>query len=514
MRFVIPFGSGLRARALLLALPIFLEGVGLIRAAPPVTPSDNIAFLDRLSWGVTATSFAELQGKGRDRWLKEQLHPPLKPQLPQEVSRQIAALRAEGSLVERVRSLELQAKAASAEADPDLKKIAQQAYQGSLNAAARDAAATTLLHFLYSSDQLRERLTWFWFNRFNVHQGKANLRLLVGDYIDTAIRPHALGHFRDLLLATLRHPAMLRYLDNADNAVGHVNENYAREIMELHTMGVGSGYTQGDVEALARILTGVGVETRAEDPKLKPEWQQDLIRDGLFIFNPNRHDYGDKLFLGHVIHGRGFAEVEEALDILCHHPATARNVSGALVTYFTGAEPSDAQRQQLATIFTRSDGDLAAVMEALIRSPEFTASLGTQTKDPIRYLLSALRLAYDGRVILNTGPIQNWLNRLGEGLFSRTTPDGYPLLQAAWTGPGQMIARFEIARQIGSGSAGLFRPLGADAVEEPAFPLLQNALYFSTLAATLSEPTRAALARAISPQDWNTLFLSSPEFMR
>ncbi|TXM87706.1 DUF1800 domain-containing protein, partial [Methylobacterium sp. WL103] len=200
------------------------------------------------------------------------------------------------------------------------------AYQAALSATARDAAAATILRALASPDQLRERMTWFWLNRFNVHQGKANLRAMVGDYVDAAIRPHALGRFRDLLEATLRHPAMLRYLDNADNAAGHLNENYARELMELHTMGVGSGYTQGDVEALARILTGVGIDARPEDPKLKPERQADLVRAGLFEFNPNRHDYGDKVFLGHAIRGRGWPEVVEALDLIARAPATARAV--------------------------------------------------------------------------------------------------------------------------------------------------------------------------------------------
>ena len=169
---------------------------------------------------------------------------------------------------------------------------------------AKQAATRSILRSLYAPDQLRERMTWFWFNHFNVHQYKANLRLLVGDYEDNAIRPHALGRFRDLLEATLRHPAMLRYLDNADNAAGHINENYAREIMELHTMGVGSGYSQKDVEELARILTGVGINLRAENPKLKPELQNQFFRDGLFEFNPARHDFGDKTFLGHAIKGQ------------------------------------------------------------------------------------------------------------------------------------------------------------------------------------------------------------------
>src|ERR1700745_730169 len=131
---------------------------------------------------------------------------------------------------------------------------------------------------------------------------------MVGDYEDQAIRPYALGRFRDLLEATLKHPAMLRYLDNADSAAGHVNENYAREIMELHTMGVGSGYSQKDVQELARILTGVGVSLKPGNPQLKPDWQKLYVRTGLFEFNPARHDFGDKQLLGHTIHGEGFPE--------------------------------------------------------------------------------------------------------------------------------------------------------------------------------------------------------------
>jgi hypothetical protein len=132
----------------------------------------------------------------------------------------------------------------------------------------------------------------------------------------------------------------------------------------------------------------------------------------------------------------------------------------------------------------------------------------------VHWVFSAVRLAYDDKVILNTQPVQNWLNRLGEGLFNHETPDGYSMISASWDGPGQMTLRFEIARQIGSGSAGLFKPDGPNAVEKPAFPLIQNALYFNGLRQTLGPATLTALDQAVSPQDWNTLFLSSPEFMR
>src|SRR3984893_5784199 len=218
--------------------------------------------------------------------------------------------------------------------DVDQKAAAQQVYQQAMNDIAHQAATRTILRALYAPDQLRERMTWFWFNHFNVHQYKANVRALVGDYEDRAIRAHALGRFRDLLEATLRHPAMLRYLDNADNAAGHINENYAREIMELHTMGVGSGYTQKDVEELARVLTGVGIDLNPEGPKLKPELQGQLIHDGLFEFNPARHDFGDKVFLGQAIKGRGFDEVDQVLDILSRRPATAGHISRRLAAFF------------------------------------------------------------------------------------------------------------------------------------------------------------------------------------
>ena len=499
---------------LVTALLLASAGPGLRAAAAPQRAAADAAFLDALTWGATPSAFARLTAEGRARWLTAQLHPPTESRLPPAAQAQVDALTPPGSLFERAQALDAQARAAKDMPDPEARKAAQQAFQNALNAAARNAASVWVLRALYSPDQLRERLTWFWFNRFNVHQGKSTLRAAVGDYLDTAIRPHVLGHFRDLLMASLRHPAMLRYLDNDSNAAGRPNENYAREIMELHTMGVGSGYTQGDVEALARILSGVGLDMKPETPKLRPEHAADFRRDGLFAFNPDRHDYGDKVFLGTRIRGRGWAEVEEAVDLIARNPATATNVSRALATYFLGQPPDDALVARLAAVFTRTDGDIAAVMEALVREPALAAGRAGAFKDPVRYVFSALRMAYDERVIRNAGPVLGWLNRLGEGLFNRSTPDGYPLDAAAWTGPGQLATRFEVARQIGSGSAGLFKPALPDQPEEPAFPVLANGLYFAALSGTLSAATRAALAQAVSPQDWNTLYLASPEFMR
>lgn len=474
----------------------------------------DLALVDAITWGVNPSTMAAYHTLGREKWLQTQLH-PASDALPAAVQAQIEALPvSQKSAFDLATDFDAQGRTANQTADPDQKAIAQKAFQDGMSDMARQAATASLLRALYSPDQLRERMTWFWFNHFNVHQYKANLRILVGDYENKAIRAHALGRFHDLLEATLRHPAMIRYLDNADNAVGHINENYAREIMELHTMGVGSGYTQKDVEELARILTGVGIDLKPDNPKLKPDLQPLLVRDGLFEFNPARHDFGDKVFLGRTIKGRGFAEVEEALDILCKQPATAQHVSRQLATYFVADVPPPALVDRMAQTFMRTDGNIASVLDTLFHSPEFTASLGGHFKDPVRYVLSAIRLAYDTKVIVNSAPVQNWLNRLAEGLYNHQTPDGYSMLSTAWNGSGAMMTRFEIAHQIGSNSAGLFKAATPDAVDQPAFPLIENGLYFSSLHLKLSAPTQTALDKAISPQDWNTLFLSSPEFMQ
>jgi uncharacterized protein (DUF1800 family) len=215
-----------------------------------------------------------------------------------------------------------------------------------------------------------------------------------------------------------------------------------------------------------------------------------------------------------VIHGSGYDEVRQALDLLARQPATAHHVSAQLAAYYMGDNPPDAVVNRMAQTWQQTDGDIAQVMRTMITSREFDASLGQSFKDPMHFAVSAVRQAYDGRTIVNTNPIQGWLNRMAQGLYNHETPDGYPVTAAAWSGPGQMAVRFEIARQIGSGSAGLFKLDMPGATDQPAFPQLQNALYFNGLGQSLSTPTKTALGQAVNLNDWNTLFLSSPEFMR
>jgi uncharacterized protein (DUF1800 family) len=477
-------------------------------------PARDAAWAERLGWGPSAAPDTG-PAPGSDAWLRHQLDDRPDP-LPPTVQAQIDAMRISK---ERVAALVVETDAMQRDlkaiTDPDQKKAARQAYQKAMNGLADEARQRFVLRALYSPDQLRERMTWFWFNHFNVQAGKRDIRAMVGDYEET-IRAHALGRYRDLLEATLRHPAMLRYLDNDQNAKGKINENYAREIMELHSMGVGSGYSQADVQELARILTGVGVDQKPDAPRLKPELQPLYIRAGLFEFNPARHDFGTKHFLGHTIQGSGFGEVEQALDLIADSPATAHHVSLKLATYFMGDKPPSVLVDRMAAKFRQSHGDIAEVLKTMIRSREFSGSLGSGFKDPVGYTLSAVRLAYGDRLVTDAQPVVGWIRQMGEGLYDHETPDGYDLSSAAWSAPGQMATRFDIARQLGNGAARLFQPADTAPGTPPPpaqVPVLKDSPILAARMPMLGKPTLAALAQARSPAEWNALYFSSPEFM-
>src|SRR5213082_89480 len=259
---------------------------------------EDVVWLQRLTFGLDSRTVGDYRRLGRERYLDQQLH-PRDEALPEPVAAQLRALEVPQTdpagkleeLHERRRSINAMSEGAD-------QNQARKALNEEGNRLAYRAVRRQLLRAVYSPAQLREQMVWFWLNHFSVHQYKADERWLIGDYEERAIRPHALGRFRDLVLATLEHPAMLEYLDNAQNAVGHVNENYARELMELHTLGVDGGYGQRDVQELARVLTGVGVNTSGNEPKLKPEWQKLYRHQGAFEFNPARHDFGGKTLLG------------------------------------------------------------------------------------------------------------------------------------------------------------------------------------------------------------------------
>jgi len=479
--------------------------------ALPVLQREDVLWLDRVEFGLDSAAVAQYRSLGRERFLDQQLAARAQT-LPAPIAAQIDAMEvSHPDPVHWLADLNAQYKTINTMADGSDKEQARKAINDRGNKLAYQAVRRDLLRAVYSPSQLQEQMVWFWLNHFSVHQYKANLRWLVGDYEERAIRPHALGHFYDLVMATLEHPAMLQYLDNNQNAAGHLNENYARELMELHTLGVDGGYTQQDVQQLARVLSGVGINV-GEAPHLKAEWQPLYRRDGAFEFNPARHDFGPKTLLGHAITGGGFNEVENAVKLIVHEPACARFVSRQLALYFVADEPPPQLLARMAQTFTRTDGDIAAVLRTMFLAREFNAALGSKFKDPMRYVVSAVRFAYDGRPIANSRPLLNWLNGLGEAPYGKATPDGYALTAQNWASSGQMSRRFEIARAIGSGNAGLFDPEDGSAATSTGFPQLSNRLYFEAVEPFLTAGTRAALERANSQQEWNTFLLSSPDF--
>jgi uncharacterized protein (DUF1800 family) len=477
----------------------------------PVLHREDMLWLERVSFGLDSVSVTEYRRLGRTHYLEHELHPQ-DARLPAPIAAEIAALEITHlDPVHTLADVNAQYKVINAMADGPDKEAARKTLNDHGNKLAYEAVRRDLLRAVYSPAQLQEEMEWFWLNHFSVFQGKANLRWLVGDYEERAIRPHVFGRFQDLVMATLEHPAMLQYLDNNQNAAGHINENYARELMELHTLGVGSGYTQQDVQNLARVLTGVGVNA-SDAPHLKPDLQKLYRRDGAFEFNPARHDFGSKTLLGHTVDGKGFGEVEDAVKIIVGTPACAKFISRQLAMYFVADNPPPALVERMAQTFLHTDGEIAAVLRTMFLSREFNAALGGKFKDPMRFVVSAVRFAYDGRPISNTRPMVNWLNGLGEGTYGHQTPDGYSLTEINWASSGQMSRRFDIARLIGAGNAGLFDAESGGASDATGFPQLSNRLYFEAVEPFLAARTKDALNRANSQQEWNTFLLSSPDF--
>ncbi len=497
-------------------------------AAPGVhaLSHDDVLWLERVDFGVDSQAVSEYLRLGRAGYLERQLHPAADDahDLPPSVAAQIAALDISHLDLRRtfaaLRSARRQFRTTT---DPTARGQQLRAIFRAGGQLTDEARYRELLRAVYSSDQLREQMVWFWLNHFSVFENKAQVRWLAADYEERAIRPYALGHFSDLVMATLEHPAMLEYLDNYRNTAGHLNENYAREFMELHTLGVGSGYTQQDVQQLARVFTGLGVNF-GPAPRLPPALRSlYLQRNDGFAFNPARHDFGPVTLLGQRVKGVGFDEVKNAVNLIVRQPACAQFISRELATYFVADSPPPQLVEAMSRTFQRTDGDIAAVLRTMFTADAFTPSLGTKFKDPMRYVVSSVRLTYDGpayagRVIDNPQPLLNWLRALGELPYGHQTPDGYSLTLAGWGSPGQLSRRFDIARVIGSGRAPLFGTPGADPLAAfapraiAAAPPLSRGIYVDTLEPFLAGNTRAALDQARSPAEWNAFLLSSPEF--
>jgi len=479
-------------------------------------PSEaELRFLNRISYGATARDIDDYRAQGRDAWLRRQLAFHGDEGLPREARAAIAALPISSTRPEDLAAKVISARKAAQGKSPDEKREAQKQLRREFAQLDFQVFERRTLRALYSTYPLQETMTWFWFNHFSVFQNKKQVRFPLADYEESAIRPHVLGKFRDLLRAVLMHPAMMVYLDNAENVRGKVNENYARELMELHTLGVDGGYTQADVEALARILTGAGIDLtgRKGDP-----------RSGLFAFFPERHDAGPKTFLGLGFPGSSsFAEIERALDILCRHPSTAKFISRKLAVYFLADDPPAEVVERMAVTFQISDGDIAQTLGMLFASPQFAdlQYAGKKFKDPVQWTYSSIRLLYPDEVLRNARPLAGALAQLGEPVYGHQTPEGYGMKSRDWASSDQLAKRFQLARSLVGARARLFVAAGAidsglDDAElkrvRQAHPIERTRIE-PLVVPLLSAKTRSALELAGDPQEWAALVLASPEFM-
>jgi uncharacterized protein (DUF1800 family) len=343
-----------------------------------------------------------------------------------------------------------------------------------------------------------ERLVVFWSNHFCISANKGGLaRMWAGSFEREAIRPHVLGRFGDMLKAVEQHPAMLFFLDNQqslgpDSRAGQnrnrgLNENLAREIMELHTLGVGGGYTQDDVISLARVITGWTFAGR----------QGQLGAPGTFVFNANAHQPGAQRVMGKVFEANGVAQGEAVLSDIARHPSTAKFIATKFSRHFVADDPPQALVGRLQDVFTRTDGDLRALAIALVDSNEaWQAPLG-KMRSPYEFLVASGRLL--ARNPEDPGPYLNSLNVLGQPLWSPAGPNGFPDSNAAWAAPEGMKLRLDISARIASRIAAGLDP--RDLLELAA-------------ADAASEDTRRTIERAETRQQALALLLMSPEFQR
>jgi uncharacterized protein (DUF1800 family) len=340
-----------------------------------------------------------------------------------------------------------------------------------------------------------ERLVWFWSNHFTVSATRAQASNLVGPYEREAIRPHVNGRFVDMLLAVMRHPAMLIYLDNQQSfgpksRAGQrrgkgLNENLAREALELHTLGVNGGYTQADVTELARALTGWGVRYNPLPNDV----------DG-FVFDPARHEPGSRLVLGRRYPEGGAEQAEAVLRDLAAHPATSRFVAHKLARHFVADEPSAELVKRLADIFLETGGSLSALHQGLIESPLAWAPVPAKVKRPDEYLVSSLRAL---GLMQWPGPaLQTASRAMGQRQFYAPSPQGWADQASMWLAPDSLLKRLEWADAMAHRiSARDVRLLAAD-----------------VLGPQLSDSTQREIERAESPQQALVLLLASPEFLR
>ncbi len=389
------------------------------------------------------------------------------------------------------------------------------------NVVASDLAEGKILRAVYGSHQLAELLDDFWFNHFNVFVGKGADRYLVTSFERDAIRPNMFGNFYDLLLATAKSPAMLFYLDNWQSAANDardaqkgnrksrgLNENYGRELLELHTLGVDGGYTQHDVVEVARCFTGWTIANAQ--------------KGGGFEYNDKMHDKGSKIVLGHVIKaGGGMEDGIQVLDILAHHPSTAHFISLGLAQRFVADNPPPSLVERMSKTFLKSGGNLRRVVECMLSSREFWSqgAYRAKVKTPYELVVSAARAT--NAEVSSAYSLEKELQKMGEPLYRKVDPRGYSSLSADWVNSGALLERMNFALALAQDRV---PNVAVDSSPwAPTRPQDRMAIARSVLNAEPSNQTRAAIAQSILSGDGQQevpvglvagLALGSPEFQR
>src|SRR3954470_8103188 len=502
-------------RALLLTLAV----LGLPNGETQVTHTVN-----RLSFGARPGDIEHVKRVGLDGYIDEQLHPERLSDagVDARVAPMTTLRMSSRDIAEQFETPQLEARRAAAASGNATQLKPDPALQQRATTPMIELQQQKMLRAIYSTRQLQEVLVDFWFNHFNVDARKGADRFMLTEYERDVIPPRVFGKFRDLLGATAKSPAMLFYLDNwmsvdpngphpidrtlparrfgrnafagsaapPPRAPGQgsqrpkgLNENYGRELLELHTLGVNGGYTQKDVTEVARAFTG---------------WTIDRPRQGGgFIFNPRLHDEGQKVVLGHVIKaGGGESDGEQVLDILAKHPATATFIATKLARRFVGDAPPTALVDRVAARFHATDGDLGETLRTLLTSPEFSSPEASRAKvkTPFEFVVSALRAT--GADVQDARPLVREVQQLGMPLYMCQPPTGYKDTGEAWVNTGALVGRMNLALRLASGQLKGTRVDDAIAV---------------TLAGDVSETTRATIARATDGPKTLALTLGAPE---
>jgi uncharacterized protein (DUF1800 family) len=452
-------------------------GVNLIGAATPQLPSDARTVnhvLNRLAYGPRPGDVERVQKIGLREYIEQQLHPEaIKDKAADESTFHLASLRMDLDQIfesypdpqQLMRQLGIrdpkQNDADNRAARQKLQQYMTANMLGRPQELLQELISNRIIRGVESEKQLQEVMTDFWFNHFNIYWDKGADRWLTTDFEANVIRPNALGKFKDLLAATAESPAMLFYLDNhlstapvpvvdrllknrpnananANRRRQGLNENYARELMELHTLGVDGGYTQKDVTEVARAFTGWTIDR----PRMAAS----------FMFRPAMHDRGEKIVLGQrLAANRGMEDGRQVLEILANHPSTARFIATKLVRRFVSDDPPQALVDRVAATYKKTDGDIREMLRTIFYSQEFLSpdAFSKKMKTPLEYVVSAIR-ALDGETS-GSPQVGRLVAQMGQPLFQYQPPTGFPDRADHWTSDGAIVARLNFAVTLTSG---------------------------------------------------------------